>query len=287
MRVAINGTELYVDVEGAGLVPDGPRMRERPVVLVLHGGPGYDHAHLKPLLGPLAATAQLVYVDHRGQGRSGRPPVATCTLEQYADDAAAVCRTLGLGRPAVLGQSFGGFVALHLALRHPEVVGRLVLVDTGATTADLAEALALLEQRHGPAARAAAARVLDGDPDPAARAAFRRLVMPAYAHPAAQALWAATMGLSTFTPEVSVHFWGRLRREYDVRPRLGEIRAPTLVVVGEHDWLMPPSRARELAAGIPGAELLVLPDAYHFALGEQPALFHAAVRRFLTTTPAD
>ena len=125
MRVAVNGTELYVDVEGAGLVPDGPRMRQRPVVLVLHGGPGYDHAHLKPLLGPLADAAQLAYVDHRGQGRSGRPPVATCPLEQYADDAAAVCRTLELGRPTVLGQSFGGFVALQLALRHPAAFGLL------------------------------------------------------------------------------------------------------------------------------------------------------------------
>jgi proline iminopeptidase len=69
-----------------------------------------------------------------------------------------------------------------------------------------------------------------------------------------------------------------------VRPRLGEVRAPTLVIVGEHDWIMPPSRARELAAGISGAELLVLPDAYHFAFGEQPEAVRAAVREFLAPT---
>jgi proline iminopeptidase len=188
MRIGVNGTELYFDVEGAGLVPNGWRMRERPVLLILHGGPGYDHACYKPFFSPLADTAQLVYVDHRGQGRSGRPPVESCTIEQMADDAAALCRALGLERPAVLGQSFGGFVALQLALRHPDTVGRLVLVDTGATTADLTEALDLLEQRHGGGARVAAAGVLDGNPDPAVRAAFRRLVWPAYAHPDARAL---------------------------------------------------------------------------------------------------
>lgn len=118
MIITVNDTTLYFDIEGAGLAPDGPTMRQRPVVLLLHDGPGFDHAYFKPWLSPLTDTAQLVYLDQRGQGRSGRPPLATCTLEQMADDVAAFCRALGIDRPVVLGHSFGGFVASHVAVRH-------------------------------------------------------------------------------------------------------------------------------------------------------------------------
>ena len=75
MRIAVNGTELWFDVEGTALVPDGDAMRERPLILALHGGPGLDHAYFKPFLTPLTTVAQLVYLDLRGQGRSGRPPL--------------------------------------------------------------------------------------------------------------------------------------------------------------------------------------------------------------------
>ena len=135
MRLSVNDTELYFDVEGAALVADGPALRERPVVLALHGGPGFDHAYFKPSLSALTDVAQIVFLDQRGQGRSGRAPVESCTTEQMADDAAALCHTLGIKRPAVLGHSFGGFVALHLALRHPDVAGSLILIDSAASRA--------------------------------------------------------------------------------------------------------------------------------------------------------
>ncbi len=169
MRVAVNGTELYFDIEGAGLVPDGPAMRERPTIVALPGGPGFDHAYFKPWLSALADVAQIVYVDLRGQGRSGRPPVETCTLEQMADDVAALVATIGLERPTLLGHSAGGFVALTLAVRQPDRVGRLILVDTAAAIADLDGTVELLEQRQGPAARRAAERVFAGDTSPRRR----------------------------------------------------------------------------------------------------------------------
>ena len=72
MRASIRGTEIYFDVEGMGLVPDGDTMRERPVAMVIHGGPGGDHSGFKPSYTPLAERMQLVYFDHRGQGRSSK-----------------------------------------------------------------------------------------------------------------------------------------------------------------------------------------------------------------------
>src|ERR1700739_1273190 len=72
MYAPIRGTRLYFDIEGAGLVPDAPAMREKPVAFIIHGGPGSDHSGFKPVMNPLAEKAQLVFFDHRGQGRSGR-----------------------------------------------------------------------------------------------------------------------------------------------------------------------------------------------------------------------
>ena len=80
---------------------------------------------------PLLDGCAVVTYDHRGNGRSARPPLSTMTIEQLADDAAALVARLGLARPAVIGHSFGGFVAQELALRHPDAVGALVLVATG------------------------------------------------------------------------------------------------------------------------------------------------------------
>jgi proline iminopeptidase len=81
MFAAVRGTRIYFDVEGMGLVPDGPTMRERPVAMVIHGGPGGDHSGFKPGFSPLAARMQLVYFDHRGQGRSDAADPATYTLD--------------------------------------------------------------------------------------------------------------------------------------------------------------------------------------------------------------
>ena len=285
MRLSVNDTELYFDVEGAALVPDGPAMRERPTVLVLHGGPGYDHAYFKPAPPALIDAAQIVYLDQRGQGRSARVPVESCTVEQMADDAAVFCRTLGVERPSVLGHSFGGFVALHLALRLPNLVGSLSLVDSAASSADVDGAMERLEELHGPEVRAAAEPVFGGDVSEEVMERFGRLVTSAYVHsPEKVGPVMEAWGRSAFTQEVAEHFFGNLAALYDVRERLGEIGVPTLVMVGESDWLIPPSASRVIAEGIPGAELVVIPDAGHFSLVERPEAYADAVRPFLSTS---
>ena len=66
MHVLVNGVRLFFDIEGAKLVPDGPVMREKPTLLLLHGGPGFDHSIYKPAYSALADIAQIIYLDHRG-----------------------------------------------------------------------------------------------------------------------------------------------------------------------------------------------------------------------------
>jgi proline-specific peptidase len=287
MRLSVNDTELYFDVEGAALVPDGPDMRERPTLLYLHGGPGFDHAYFKPSPAALIDAAQFVYLDQRGQGRSDRVPVESCTIEQMAFDAATFCRALGIERPAVLGHSFGGFVALHLAIHHPGVVGSLILVDTAASSADMAGAMQRLEERYGAEVRSAAEPVFGGDFSEAAMTEFMRLVAPAYVHdPEKMGPVLETWGRSSFNTEVAAHYFANRAALYDVRDRLGEIRVPTLVVVGENDWLIPPGASRVVAEGVPGAELVVIPRAGHFPFHERPEAYADAVGRFLSAPVA-
>src|SRR5260221_1757228 len=97
MRARIRDTEIYFDVDGAGLVSDGSGMRERPTAFLIHGGPGADHTGLKARYGRLSERMQLVYFDHRGQGRSERGDPQKYTLDENVADMEGLRRYLGLG----------------------------------------------------------------------------------------------------------------------------------------------------------------------------------------------
>jgi hypothetical protein len=95
MHTMVNGVRLFFGVAGEKVVAEGPRMRERPTLLLLHGGPGFDHSMFKPSFAPLAEVAQLIYLDHRGNGRSehGDPPSASRSRLCSAIHSAASLRS--------------------------------------------------------------------------------------------------------------------------------------------------------------------------------------------------
>src|SRR5438105_5235280 len=119
---AVNGTELFYSQVGAGLP-----------TLVMHGGLGLDHTYLHPWLDPLGDVLQLTYYDHRGNGRSARPPMHTLTHPGLAADADALRAFLGFERMAILASSYGGFIALRYALDFSERLSHLILVGTAPT----------------------------------------------------------------------------------------------------------------------------------------------------------
>src|SRR5690349_5100553 len=283
MRIRIHGTELFFDVDGPALAVGDAGLIERPTIVALHGGPGFDHAYLKPGLSPLRDHAQIIYVDLRGQGRSGRPPVDTCTFEQMADDVAALCEALAITRPIVLGHSAGGFVALHLALRHPASVGRLILCNTSATMAkeDDGQPAPDLAERAGPDAAALAARLFSGDGSRETVMAFSERVGPYYGGPTHMDVPGKLFPLSILSLDVMQYFLAKLAPAYDLRAALPRITAPTLVVSGRHDWVCSPAASRGLARRLPGAKLVEIAEAAHFAFSEEPAQFLAAVLEFL------
>jgi pimeloyl-ACP methyl ester carboxylesterase len=184
MHVSVNGVRLFFDVEGAKLVPDGPVMREKPVLLMLHGGPGADHSIYRPAYSALADIAQIVYLDHRGNGRSEDGPREGWNLAQWGDDVRAFCDALGIADPIVLGASFGGMVALAYATRHPDHSSKLILISTEARGGSYPDRrVELFERFGGPEVGALARRrflEFRGHPDQASRDAWRRLAMPLY-----------------------------------------------------------------------------------------------------------
>lgn len=119
MYAYVNGVNLYFDVVGAGTTAVSGALDEKPVMFALHGGPGCDHTYYRPWLDPLGEQVQLVFLDHRGNGRSERTDTSSYTIEQMADDVEGLRNYLGMDKVIVHGHSFGGMVAQVYALRHP------------------------------------------------------------------------------------------------------------------------------------------------------------------------
>lgn len=180
MRLTVNGTKMFVDVEGAKFVPDGDTMREKPTIVLLHGGPGFDHSQFKPQFSQLADVAQLVYLDHRGCGRSDRDDPNSWTLETWADDVKGVCDALEIERPIVLGWSFGGFVAMAYAARYPGHAEKLILQSTAARL-DV-DVIAAAFESVGGAEAAAIARAFWTSLDNETMVAYLQRCIPLY-HP--------------------------------------------------------------------------------------------------------
>src|ERR1700693_5865937 len=132
MRARIRDTDIFFDVDGAAIVPGEGCMLERPSAFLIHGGPGNDHSGLKSRYSALSERMQLVYFDHRGQGRSARGDRQRYTLDENVEDMEALRQYLGFGPIVSLGTSYGGMVAMAHAARYPDAVARLILVVTAA-----------------------------------------------------------------------------------------------------------------------------------------------------------
>jgi proline iminopeptidase len=278
MRISIGDCRLFVDVEGAKLVPDGPAMREKPTLLLLHGGPGFDHSSYKPSFSVLADAAQLVYYDHRGNGRSDRSSPERWNLAQWGDDVVALCDALGVEKPVVLGQSFGGMVAMAYAVRHPDHPGKLILSSTTARHR-LERVLAAFERLGGAEAREAARRYWQ-KPGAETLPDYARLCFPLYSKtprdPAADARTAWNF-------DVMFAFGGGEDRSFDLLPELGEVRCPTLVLGGEDDPICPIDDQADIAAALPASRVRFerFPGCGHGVFRDDPARGFAVIRDFL------
>ena len=283
MHAAIRGTRIYFDIEGAGLVPDGPRMREKPAAFAIHGGPGGEHGGFKPGYSPLAEDFQLVYFDHRGQGRSDRGDPALYTLDENVEDMEALRRHLGLGPIVSVGTSYGGMVAMAHAARYPGAVSKLVLIVTAAHGGFVPRAEAYIAARGNDDQKRVCAKLWAGSfGSDAELREYYAAMGPLYSRTFDAAATADARARAIHSPEPLNRAFGPggVLRRLDLRPELPRITAPTLVIAGAHDWICPPDFSREIAGLIPGARLEVYADSSHSIRADEPARLMADIRAF-------
>lgn len=282
MLAKIRNTEIYFDVEGCGLVVDGAHLRQKPIVFVVHGGPGADHTINKPCLSPLSADLQLVYFDHRGQGRSARGDQATYTLENNVEDMEALRQYLGLNQIVVLGFSYGGMVSLAYAARYPQYVSHLIVVATAASSRFLVRAKEILAQKGSPEQQAMAKYLWEGNfRDESHLRAYFQVMGSLYALNYDPHQVQETWNREILSVEaINVAFGGFLR-SYNILDQLGNISCPTLVIGGRHDWICPPEFSQEIAQLIPNSQLMIFENSGHSIRTDEPDAMRQAIRQFL------
>jgi proline iminopeptidase len=284
MRVEIEpGVRLYFDCEGVGLEPDGPAMREKPTLLLLHGGPGFDHSLFKPWFGRFADTHQVVYLDHRGQGRSDQRDDSTnWLLDTWADDVARFCEALEISKPVVLGNSFGGMVAIHAAARHPDLVSKLILSSTAARMV-LEDVLAMFQKLGGDEIRAIAEKFWTA-PDDDVRAEYMTRCLPLYTQHSKNITEGGQR--ARMNMRVGDFFILGEQRAMDLRDDLTKIRVPTLVLAGEHDPVCPPSAQHEIVDALHPSHVRfeLFDDCGHGTYRDQPERTEAVLRDFLSAS---
>ncbi|MGI9373552.1 MAG: alpha/beta fold hydrolase [Hyphomicrobiales bacterium] len=280
MYVRVNGVNLYFDVEGANLVADGPKMRQQPTLIVLHGGPGADHSLYKPLFSQLSDCAQIIYLDHRGNGCSDQSDPQHWNLAQWGDDVRGLCDALGIKKPIVLGTSFGGFVAQAYATQHPDHPSKLVLVSTAAKF-DFQKVFEAFEKIGGAGPRQAAENFWL-NPTGETRAIYREVCVPLHHTTNMDKNWLAR---AIIKDDVAIWFNGPHNEQgrMDFRNELSKISCPTLVMAGENDPITPVVFSEEIADSLP-SELVVFErfaGCGHDIYGDKPDAFMSSLREFI------
>lgn len=283
MYLKVNGTRLFFDVVGSALQPTAQGMVTKPILILLHGGPGViDHTYFRPLMDPLGEFAQVIYLDLRGQGRSARQSPDYYQVGIMADDVAAFCVELGIEQPVVLGHSFGGWVALNLAVRHPDFLGRLILLATSAKDEQPAWDLDCLERIAGKELREVAARTAAGQATEEDGQRFQRELVPFFWYPPKPEV-VSLLDRNPFRNEdIGRQMEERFPHPSDIQSQLGGIVSPTLVLHGRNDWVIPITESEEMARQIPHAQLYIFEQAGHSVPYDAPEELIEQIRLFLT-----
>lgn len=287
-RIQVGSASLYARDVGKG-----------PPIIVLHGGPDFDHNYLLPDLDRLAPSLRLIYYDQRGRGDSAdqvRPE--DVTLQSDLDDLDVVRRHYRLDSAALLGHSWGAVIALEYALQHPTAVSHLILMNPApASASDHAELRKAYVQRLGADMDRqkeiiASSAYQAGDPEAvtvryrihfkyalARQEDYEKLMVAMKAAFIRQGR-AGIVKARAVEDQLYKDTWDL--PDYDLMPRLAALRIPTLVLWGDQDFI-PKDTSTHIADAIPGAQLVTLKNCGHFSYLECPDEVGRVIKEFLRT----
>lgn len=258
--VEVKGVALHYQERGSG-----------PEALVFSHSYLLDSSHFGPQMSALSPHYRCIAFDHRGHGGSERPQ-SGYDMETLYTDAVAFIRAMNCAPVHFVGLSTGGFIGLRLGFRRPDLLRTLTLMDSSAQAEPAHKRL-----QYGLMTKVVAVTGMRP---------FAGYVMSQFFSKRSRREPAKRAELSRFRrmivdndAETMVKFGRGILARQSVLEHLPEISVPTLVIVGEQDKPQPPARARRMAEAIPGAELLLVPDAAHISTVDSPDLVNAALVR--------
>jgi len=284
--VSCPGRFVEIDDTSLWVVERGPD--DGVPLLVLHGGPGLDHHEFADYLDPLTERGiRLVLVDLRACGRSERPSPQTWTLERHAQDVVMLARAMRLDRWAVLGHSYGAFVALQQAVDFPGLAAA-VIVSGGVPSTRFLERVD--ENLHALEPAELRDRVIASfarESEVSTAKEFEDLMRDQwpfhFAFPGDTRIEEYRLRCAgmVYSPDVLRHFAGGEHGAIEVEDRLGEVTSPTLVLAGRSDRTCVPEASEAIAGGIADSQLLIFEASGHMTFVEEPDVYLEAVSRFL------
>lgn len=283
MKASIRGTEIYFDVAGMQLAPIGKDFEERPVLFMLHGGPGGDHLRFKQHSLELQDVAQLVFIDHRGCGRSKKTKSSDYTLENNIEDVEALRKYLGLKMICLLGTSYGGIVAQGYAIRYPKRVDKLILVVTSPSHVFLTEAKKYLLE-HGSRQQIAICNYLwaGAFKNEKHLEKYFKLMEPLYSIRARRKKRSKNAKIKTLWSHQALNKgFGGFLKTFNFIPMLKKITCPTLILAGDEDWICRPNQSKIIASQLPHSRLKIFKHCGHSLAVDAHDQYIRTVKRFL------
>lgn len=264
-QIDVNGTTLHYEMSGP---PGAP-------ALVLGHSLFFDHTMFAHQVDRFAPTFRVVRYDHRGQGRSAPAPRDALDMDTLTEDAAALIEALDLAPCTYVGNSMGGFVALRLAARRPDLVRSVAVLGS---SGDAEDKVAEFDPLVAKMAETGVGPVLDVVThimlgDTSLQAVDRRVL-----------LGAVRDQLAALGPEIADAAWNVVHRE-SVLEELPGCEVPILVIAGEEDHAYPPEKSERIAAAAPNAELHIIQKAGHSVALESPEGVNQLLAEHLVALP--
>lgn len=292
MKANIRGTEIYFDIAGMQIAPDGNDLVEKPVLFLIHGGPGGNHIHFKYDSIKLQDYAQLVFIDQRGCGWSKKTKKSDYTLENNIEDIEALRKYLGFERISVLGISYGGMVAQGYAIRYSKHVEKLILVVTAPSYHFIEEAKQNLQQIGTAKQISVCEKYLWNGTFNSDREVnhYFKIMDPLYIYnhkkkkrrkPSSKKVKSGKLK-NILSYDVLNAGFSSFLHHFNFIPKLKKITCPTLILAGQNDWVCSPKQSRIMAEYIPNSKLKIFKKCGHALTTDANDKYIKEVKLFLT-----